>query len=207
MIVADGATASTAFSPAALARLYCEEERSSAPIAETCTMRAPAPAAAFATVSAPLACTASKVWPPLWVRMPTRLTATPASRIAACDRGRVAQIGLHGVDLADAAERLQMARQFRPAHGDADAVAALGQRPHHVPAQKAGAAEHRDERFLVGWHEGVSCSQKPKRWLYLADSRYAIMPFLYSAFGPQSADLTITQGVLSNPPGPRWRNW
>ena len=29
------------------------------------------------------------------------------------DRGRIAQIGLHGVDLADLAERLQMAGEFR----------------------------------------------------------------------------------------------
>ena len=82
-MVADGTAASTAFSPAALARAYCEGDFSSAPIAETCTIRAPTPAAAFATVSAPRACTASKVWLPLWARMPTRLTATPVSRIAA----------------------------------------------------------------------------------------------------------------------------
>ena len=36
------------------------------------------------------------------------------------DRGRIAQIGLHGVDLADPAERLQMAGQFRPPHRDPD---------------------------------------------------------------------------------------
>jgi hypothetical protein len=48
------------------------------------------------------------------------LTATSASRIAAWTGG-VAQVGLHGVDLADPAERLQMERQFRPAHRDPDA--------------------------------------------------------------------------------------
>ena len=40
------------------------------------------------------------------------------------DRSRVAQIGLHRVDLADAAERLQMAGELGPAHRDPDAVAA-----------------------------------------------------------------------------------
>ena len=38
------------------------------------------------------------------------------------DRRRVAQIGLHRVDLADAAERLQVAGEVGPAHRDADAV-------------------------------------------------------------------------------------
>ena len=65
------------------------------------------------------------------------------------DRGRVAQIGLHGVDLADPAKRLQMPGQFRPPHRDADAVFALAQCPHHVPPQKARSAENRDERFQV----------------------------------------------------------
>ncbi len=46
-------------------------------------MRAPQAAAARATVPAPLPCTESKVCPPLSVRMPTRLTATWESRIAA----------------------------------------------------------------------------------------------------------------------------
>ena len=68
------------------------------------------------------------------------------------DRGRVAHIGLHGVDLADLAERLQMPGQFRPPHRDPDAVVALGQRPDHVSAQKARSAENRDERFQVRCH-------------------------------------------------------
>ena len=63
------------------------------------------------------------------------------------DRGRVAQIGLHGVDLADPAERLQVPGQFRPPHRDPDAVIALGQRADHVSPQKARSAENRDERF------------------------------------------------------------
>ena len=55
------------------------------------------------------------------------------------DRGRVAQIGLHRMDLADGAERLQEPRQFRPPHRDADAIPPLRQRPHHVAADEAGA--------------------------------------------------------------------
>ena len=52
-------------------------------------------------------------------------------------RGRVAQIGLHRMDLADAAERLQMAGKIGPAHRYPDKVVALGQRAHHVAAEKA----------------------------------------------------------------------
>ena len=62
------------------------------------------------------------------------------------DRAGIAQIGLHGVDLADPAERLQMAGEIGPAHRDADAVAALGQRAHHVAAEEARAAEDGDQR-------------------------------------------------------------
>ena len=40
------------------------------------------------------------------------------------DRLREAHIRLHRMDLADAAERLQISGQFRPAHGDADADSA-----------------------------------------------------------------------------------
>ena len=56
------------------------------------------------------------------------------------DRIRVAQIGLHGVDLADPAHRPQIAAQIGPAHRDADTVAPIGERPHHV------AAENRSRR-------------------------------------------------------------
>ena len=55
----------------------------------------------------------------------------------AVDRPAHAHIGLHRLDLADIAERLQMAGEIGPAAGDPDAVAALGQRPHDVAADKA----------------------------------------------------------------------
>ena len=65
------------------------------------------------------------------------------------DRGRMAHVGLHGMDLADPAERLQMPRELGPAHRDADAVMALRKCAHHVPAQKPGAAEDGDEHVDV----------------------------------------------------------
>ncbi len=63
------------------------------------------------------------------------------------DRGGIAQVGLHGMDLADPAERLQVAGELGAADRDADAVAELGERAHHVAAEEAGAAEDGDERF------------------------------------------------------------
>ena len=66
------------------------------------------------------------------------------------DRAGMAQVGLHGVDLPDPAERLQMAGELRPAHRDADAVMALGERADHVAAEEARAAENGDERVVAG---------------------------------------------------------
>ena len=62
------------------------------------------------------------------------------------DRRRIAQIGLHGVDLADPAERLQMTGELGAPHRHPDAVTALGERAHHVAAEETGAAEDRDQR-------------------------------------------------------------
>ena len=53
------------------------------------------------------------------------------------DRLRVAHVGLHGMDLADAAKRLQMPAELRPPHRDADAVVPVGQRAHHMAADEA----------------------------------------------------------------------
>ncbi len=53
------------------------------------------------------------------------------------DRIRIAQIGLHRMDLPDFAERLQMKREIRAAHGDPDPPAAPRQGTHHMPADKA----------------------------------------------------------------------
>ena len=67
------------------------------------------------------------------------------------NRLREAQVGLNGVDLAHPAHGPQEAAKLRPAHGHADAVAAVGERAHHVAAQKSGAAKHGDERFKPGF--------------------------------------------------------
>ena len=61
------------------------------------------------------------------------------------DRSGVAQIGLHSMDLPDATERLQMSGKFGPAHRHPDAIVALGQRAHHVAAEKARAAIDGDQ--------------------------------------------------------------
>ena len=45
------------------------------------------------------------------------------------DRVRIAQVRLHGMDLPDPAERLEMAREVRPAHRRADAVALAAPAP------------------------------------------------------------------------------
>ena len=63
------------------------------------------------------------------------------------DRGRIAQIRLHRVDLPDPSERLQVAGEIRPAHRRADPVALARQRPHQVAAEEARAPEHGDQRF------------------------------------------------------------
>ncbi|BCG76780.1 hypothetical protein MesoLj113b_03220 [Mesorhizobium sp. 113-3-3] len=66
----------------------------------------------------------------------------------AVDRPAHAHIGLHRLDLADIAERLQMAGKVGPPAGDPDAVAALGQRAHDMAADKARPAK--DDNKLWG---------------------------------------------------------
>ncbi len=62
-----------------------------------------------------------------------------------CDRIRIAQIGLNRVNLPDFAERLQMPGEVGAAHGDTDAIIALGQGPDHMPSKETGSAEDRNE--------------------------------------------------------------
>ena len=52
-------------------------------------------------------------------------------------RRAVAEIGLYRMDLADAAERLQMAGKVGAPHRYPDKVVAFGQGAHHVAAEKA----------------------------------------------------------------------
>ena len=121
-------------------------------MAETCTIRAPAALAALAIAPAPAPCTASKRLGAALGQDADQIDGDVGIAHRGLDRGRVAQIGLHGVDLADLAERLQMPGQFRPPHRDPDPVIALGQRPDHAAAQKAGSSENRDERVQIRCH-------------------------------------------------------
>ena len=66
------------------------------------------------------------------------------------DRGGMAEIGLYGMNLSDAPERLQMAGEIGTAHGGADAVSVAGERVHDMPAEKTGSAEDRNERVGIG---------------------------------------------------------
>src|SRR5713226_2977297 len=61
------------------------------------------------------------------------------------DRIRIAKVCLDGVDLADAAERLQVKCKIGPAHGHANSPSALGERPYHMAADEAGTSVNRDE--------------------------------------------------------------
>src|SRR5690348_4280868 len=92
----------------------------------------------------------------------------------------VAYIDLHRMDLPDAPERLQVPGKLRPAHRHADAVAAAGERAHHVAAEKARAAIDGDQRVgsRPGIHGGAGmgktmpaisgaggyCTDPAKRW-------------------------------------------
>ena len=71
------------------------------------------------------------------------------------DRSRIAQIGLHGVDLAYPAERLQMPGQFRSPYRDPNAVVAFGQCAHDASSEKTRSAENSDQRVQIRGH-GVS---------------------------------------------------
>src|SRR5205085_10903072 len=80
------------------------------------------------------------------------------------DRARVAQVGLHRMDLADPPERLQMAGQVGPAHRDADAIAVLGEYAHHMAAEEARAAEDGDLRVGGdGGHAALACVEQMGR--------------------------------------------
>jgi hypothetical protein len=65
--------------------------------------------------------------------------------MARCHRGAIAHIGLHGLNLPDDAQRLEMAGKIGAAHGDPHPPAALGQRPHQMPPDKTRPAENRDQ--------------------------------------------------------------
>jgi hypothetical protein len=61
------------------------------------------------------------------------------------DRGRIADIGLDDLNLADIAQQPQAIGLPGAANGDADAPAGLGQHPHALAADEPRAAEDRHQ--------------------------------------------------------------
>ena len=61
----------------------------------------------------------------------------------------IAHIRLHGIDLADAAERLEEAGKLGPPDGDPHARAGPGDGAHHMAADEARAAIDGDERPVI----------------------------------------------------------
>ncbi len=120
-------------------------------MAETCTRRAPADLAASATASAPDSLDGIEALRAALEQDADQIDGDVGVAQSHRNRLRVAQVGLNGIDLAYPAHGPQEAAKLGPAHGNADAVAAVGERTHHVAAQKSGAAKHGDERFEPGF--------------------------------------------------------
>ncbi len=74
--------------------------------------------------------------------------------VGALDRGgdriRIAQVGLHQLDLADDAQRAEETGEVGPPDRDPDAPALARQRPDDVPADEAGAAENGRQTISAG---------------------------------------------------------
>src|SRR5581483_10750538 len=86
------------------------------------------------------------------------------------DRFGIAQVGLHGVNLAHASERLQMPGEIGPPHRDADPVALLAQGANDMAAKEAGSAEDGDERVdaCLGDHAALGLAGA---WADMASAR------------------------------------
>src|ERR1700689_2104707 len=87
------------------------------------------------------------------------------------DRLRKAHIRLHRFYLPDSPERLQMAGQLRAAHRDANTVLAVGERAHHMAADEARAAEHRDQRVRIAFDSHAGPKYRIDSTLYRAITR------------------------------------
>ena len=103
-------------------------------------------ARAFAMVSAASACSAPNFCAPDGYMMPTRFTTASESRHRARHVIRVAHIGAQQLDLPHMPHGLQIVGAVGASACRADAIAeaALRQRAHRVPAEKAGRAENRN---------------------------------------------------------------
>ena len=121
-------------------------------------MRAPCAAAASATCSAPKRLHGVEALAAALEQDAGEVDHHVGVARRGLDRARIAHVGLHGVDLTDPAERLQMAGEVGPAHRDADTVVALGQRTHQMAAEEAGAAEDGDQLVVVGLDRHASRS-------------------------------------------------
>ena len=80
------------------------------------------------------------------------LTTAVAPSTRRSDRIRKAKIGLHGLDLSHAADRLQESSEIGSPHGHPDAPALVDQRPHDIASEESRPAEYR--RQAVGFPGG-----------------------------------------------------
>ena len=115
-------------------------------------------------------------------------------------RIRKAHIGLHGIDLAHAAERLKVACELRAPHRDPHAHPGFGDGAHHMAADEARAAIDGDERPVVECYRHVripwSRSSHPQQ--YTREPNPVKRRLLIDFAGCQSYLRLIK---------PRWRNW
>ena len=117
------------------------------------------------------------------------------------DGCRVAQVGLHRMNLADPAQGLQMAREIWAAHGHADAKILLGQRADDVAAEKTRATEygHQGVDLVLDVHWGrpsVRCG-----------AEYRIVGRVYSELRRRGRVDNRKPHRLCVIRKPRWRNW
>ena len=100
------------------------------------------------------------------------------------DRIGVPQVRLHGMDLADAPERLQVAGEVRTPHRDADAVALPAECADHMAAEESRAAEDRDEGVDIGLRDhGAILRCIGDDCCAAGAAEYAIGPHLYRGAG------------------------
>ena len=102
----------------------------------------------------------------VWLSLAVENGASPAARDFVArglgadqrplDRVRIAKIGLDHLDLADIAQHAQAIAAAGLAHGDADAIALLGERPHGLGPDEARAAENRDQSLHLKHPSNVS---------------------------------------------------